>query len=131
MTGREIIFGVTGGIAAYKSAMLVSRLVQDGAGVTVVMTKAADHFVGKATFAALTGRPVATEIFDEAHYPLGAHIQLTEKSELMVVAPASADFLAKAAAGQADELVIDRVGRLAAPGDEQRSFGRHGLGRQA
>jgi phosphopantothenoylcysteine decarboxylase/phosphopantothenate--cysteine ligase len=105
MTGREIIFGVTGGIAAYKSAMLVSRLVQDGAGVTVVMTKAAEHFIGKATFAALTGRPVAAEIFDEAHYPLGAHIELADKQDMLVVAPASADFLAKAASGQADDLL--------------------------
>ena len=105
MTGREIIVGVTGGIAAYKTAMLVSRLVQDGAGVTVVMTEAAQQFVGKATFAALTGRPVATKIFDEAHYPLGAHIELAEKKDLLVVAPASADFLAKAATGQADDLL--------------------------
>lgn len=105
MNGREIIVGVTGGIAAYKTAMLVSQLVQNGAGVTVVMTEAAQQFVGQATFAALTGRPVATKIFDEAHFPLGAHIQLAEKSELLVVAPASADFLAKAASGQADDLL--------------------------
>ena len=105
MNGREIIVGVTGGIAAYKTAMLVSQLVQNGAGVTVVMTEAAQQFVGQATFAALTGRPVATKIFDETHFPLGAHIQLAEKSELLVVAPASADFLAKAASGQADDLL--------------------------
>lgn len=105
MNGREIIVGVTGGIAAYKTAMLVSQLVQNGAGVTVVMTEAAQQFVGQATFAALTGRPVATKIFDEAHFPLGAHIQLAEKSELLLIAPASADFLAKAASGQADDLL--------------------------
>jgi len=105
MTSREIIIGVTGGIAAYKTAMLVSQLVQNGAGVTVVMTEAAEQFVGRATFAALTGRPVATKIFDEARYPLGAHIQLAENKDLLVVAPASADFLAKAAGGQADDLL--------------------------
>jgi phosphopantothenoylcysteine decarboxylase len=105
MTGREIIVGVTGGIAAYKTAMLVSHLVQNGASVTVVMTEAARQFVGQATFAALTGRPVATKIFDEANYPLGAHIQLAENKDLLVVAPASADFLAKAATGQADDLL--------------------------
>jgi phosphopantothenoylcysteine decarboxylase len=105
MTGREIIVGVTGGIAAYKTAMLVSQLVQNGAGVTVVMTEAAEQFVGRATFAALTGRSVATKIFDEAHYPLGAHIQLAENKDLLVVAPASADFLAKAATGQAADLL--------------------------
>ena len=105
MTGREIIVGVTGGIAAYKTAMLVSQLVQNGAAVTVVMTEAAEQFIGRATFAALTGRPVATKIFDEAHYPLGAHIQLAENKDLLVVAPASADFLARAASGIADDLL--------------------------
>src|SRR6185369_3657443 len=105
MNGREIIVGVTGGIAAYKTAALVSQLVQAGAGVSVVMTAAAERFIGVATFAALTGRPVAREIFDETHFPLGAHIALAEKAELLVVAPASADFLAKAAHGAADDLL--------------------------
>jgi phosphopantothenoylcysteine decarboxylase/phosphopantothenate--cysteine ligase len=104
MTGREIVVGVTGGIAAYKTAMLVSQLVQGGAGVTVVMTQAAQQFVGQATFAALTGRPVVTQVFDESHYPLGAHIELAGR-HLLVVAPASADFLAKAASGHADDLL--------------------------
>ena len=105
MNGREIVVGVTGGIAAYKTAALVSQLVQGGAGVTVVMTAAAEQFIGAATFAALTGRPVAREIFDEAQFPLGAHITLAERAELLVVAPASADFLAKAAHGLADDLL--------------------------
>jgi phosphopantothenoylcysteine synthetase/decarboxylase len=101
----EIVVGVTGGIAAFKTAALVSKLVQDGACVTVVTTAAAERFVGAATFAALTGRPVAREIFDEAQFPLGAHITLAERAELLVVAPASADFLAKAAHGLADDLL--------------------------
>jgi phosphopantothenoylcysteine decarboxylase len=105
MNGREIIVGVTGGVAAYKTAALVSKLVQSGAGVTVVMTSAAQEFVGAATFAALTGRPVADRIFDSAAFPLGAHITLAERAELLVVAPASADFLAKAAHGLADDLL--------------------------
>jgi phosphopantothenoylcysteine decarboxylase len=105
MNGREIIVGVTGGVAAYKTAALVSKLVQSGAGVTVVMTSAAHEFVGAATFAALTGRPVADRVFDSAAYPLGAHITLAERAELLVVAPASADFLAKAAHGLADDLL--------------------------
>jgi len=105
MNGRELVVAVSGGIAAYKTAALVSQLVQGGAGVTVVMTAAAERFVGAATFAALTGRPVAREIFDEAQFPLGAHIMLAEKAELLVVAPASADFLAKAAHGAADDLL--------------------------
>lgn len=102
---HEIVVGVTGGIAAFKTAALVSQLVQGGNGVTVVMTTAAERFIGAATFAALTGRPVAREIFDETQYPLGAHIALAERGELLVVAPASADFLAKAAHGQADDLL--------------------------
>jgi phosphopantothenoylcysteine decarboxylase/phosphopantothenate--cysteine ligase len=101
---RELIIGVSGGIAAYKTAALVSSLVQDGHGVTVVMTRAARKFVGPATFRALTGRPVATDQFD-AQFPLGAHIELADKAELLCVAPASADLLAKAACGLADDLL--------------------------
>lgn len=105
MNGHEIIVGVTGGIAAFKTAALVSQLVQGGAGVTVVMTAAAERFIGAPTFAALTGRPVARQVFDDAQYPLGAHITLAERAKLLVVAPASADFLAKAANGLADDLL--------------------------
>jgi phosphopantothenoylcysteine decarboxylase/phosphopantothenate--cysteine ligase len=105
MQGREIVVGVTGGIAAYKTAALVSQLVQAGVGVTVVTTQAAEAFIGPATFAALTGRPVARRVFDEAQFPLGAHVTLAERAELLVVAPASADFLAKAAHGLADDLL--------------------------
>ena len=105
MNARELLVGVTGGIAAYKTAMLVSQLVQQGAKVTVVMTPSAEQFVGAATFAALTGRPVARESFDDAHYPLGAHIELAERGELLCVAPSTANFLAKAAQGMADDLL--------------------------
>lgn len=105
MNGRELIIGVTGGIAAYKTAALVSRLVQAGAGVSVVMTEAATRFVGTTTFQALTGRPVGTSVFDQPHVPLGAHIQLAEKADLLCVAPATANFLAKAAHGIADDLL--------------------------
>jgi phosphopantothenoylcysteine decarboxylase len=102
---HELIVGVTGGIAAFKTAALVSSLVQQGHGVSVVMTRAARKFVGLATFRALTGRHVATDTFDRGHHPLGAHIELAEKAELMIVAPASADYLAKAAHGMADDLL--------------------------
>ena len=105
MKGREIVVGVTGGIAAYKTAALVSKLVQGGAGVSVVMTASAEAFIGAATFAALTGRPVARGLFDDPQHPLGAHIELAEKKDLLVVAPASANFLAKAAQGTADDLL--------------------------
>jgi len=105
MNGHEIVVGVTGGIAAFKTAALVSQLVQGGAGVTVVMTAAAERFIGAATFAALTGRSVAREIFDDMQFPLGAHITLAERAQLLVVAPASADFMAKAAQGHASDLL--------------------------
>lgn len=100
----EVIIGVSGGIAAFKTAALVSSLVQDGQGVTVVMTRAAHKFIGPATFRALTGRPVVTRSFDR-HYPLGAHIELADKAQLLCVAPASAGILAKAATGLADDLL--------------------------
>ena len=104
MNGREVLIGVTGGVAAYKTAALVSQLVQSGAEVTVAMTSAATRFVGETTFAALTGRAVATEVFDE-QYPLGTHITLAQRADVFCIAPATANFLAKAAAGLADDLV--------------------------
>jgi phosphopantothenoylcysteine decarboxylase/phosphopantothenate--cysteine ligase len=105
MNGREVVLGVCGGVAAYKSAMLASRLVQAGAGVTVVMTAAAHKFIGPATFAALTGRAVCTDVFDDRDYPLGPHIELATRGQLLCVAPATANFLAKAAQGMADDLL--------------------------
>lgn len=105
LVGREIIVGVSGGIAAYKAAALTSLLVQQGAGVTAVLTRNARRFVGPATFAALTGRPVATRSFDPGVHPLGAHIELAGRADLVVVAPASADLLAKVAGGAADDLL--------------------------
>ncbi|MDA7978515.1 MAG: phosphopantothenoylcysteine decarboxylase [Pirellulales bacterium] len=109
MPNHEIILGVTGGIAAYKSAALCSLAVQSGCDVTVVMTDAATRFVGPATFAALTGRAVRRHVFDTdgpgASHPLGAHIELAREASLLCVAPASASFLAKAAHGLADDLL--------------------------
>ncbi|MFP6602430.1 MAG: flavoprotein [Pirellulaceae bacterium] len=114
LQGCEIIIGVSGGIAAYKAADLVSKLVQGGAGVQVVMTEAAAHFVGAATFQALTGRHVATQILGDGKYPLGAHVQLAAAASLLCVAPATADYLAKAAQGHADDLLTTLT--LAFPG---------------
>jgi phosphopantothenoylcysteine decarboxylase/phosphopantothenate--cysteine ligase len=105
LAGREIVLGVSGGIAAYKAAMLASMLVQRGAGVTAVLTRNARRFIGAATFAALTGRPVASRSFDPAAFPLGAHIELAARADVVVVAPATADLLAKGAAGVADDLL--------------------------
>ncbi|NMC21210.1 MAG: phosphopantothenoylcysteine decarboxylase [Thermogutta sp.] len=102
MSGHEILVGVTGGIAAYKTASLVSRLVQSGASVTVVMTEAAAHLVGPKTFEALTGRPVGTDLWSPTPHP---HIDLARQADLLCVAPATANFLAKAAWGMADDLL--------------------------
>ncbi len=105
MKNREILIGVTGGIAAYKTASLVSKLVQADAKVSVVMTRSARKYVGTATFSALTGRPVNTRAFSDDAHPLGAHIELAEQAELLCVAPATANFLAKAATGMAEDLL--------------------------
>lgn len=102
---REILVGVTGGIAAYKTAALVSDLVQSGVGVTVIMTREAQKFVGAATFRALTGRRVATRSFETDDHPLGPHIELARQAELLCVAPATANYLAKLAHGAADDLL--------------------------
>jgi len=102
MNGRELLIGVTGGIAAYKTAALVSRLVQAGAGVSVVMTESASQLVGPKTFEALTGRPVRTDTFGPGAHP---HIELAAKAEVLCVAPATANLLAKAALGLADDLL--------------------------
>jgi len=102
---REIVVAVGGGNAAYKAAALTSSLVQAGAGVSVVLTRNAQKFVGAATFAALTSRPVAHRSFDPGRFPLGAHIELAQRADLVVVAPATADVLAKAACGLADDLL--------------------------
>ncbi|MEX0937457.1 MAG: flavoprotein [Pirellulales bacterium] len=102
---RELIIGVSGGVAAYKTAALVSQLVQEGHGVTVVMTKAARRFVGPATFEALSGRRVVRGMFSEAAHPLGAHIDLADRGELLCIAPATANVMAKAAHGLADDLL--------------------------
>ena len=109
LSGREIVLGVSGGIAAFKAAALASLLVQRGAGVTAVLTRAAKRFVGVPTFAALTGRPVASRTFAPAMHPLGGHIELAARADVVVVAPATADFLANAAQGAADDLLSTLV----------------------
>ncbi|MFN0052024.1 MAG: flavoprotein [Planctomycetales bacterium] len=103
--GREILLGVTGGIAAYKAADLTSKLVQGGASVSVVMTRAARKFIGPTTFAALTNRPVHTGLFAPREHHIGEHIGLAQRAKLLVIAPASADCLAKLAHGLADDLL--------------------------
>ena len=105
LSGRRLVVGVTGGVAAYKTASLVSKCVQAGADVSVVMTESAERFVGRATFEALTGRTVYSAVFDNPRHPLGAHIELAQDAQLLCIAPATANFLAKAATGMADDLL--------------------------
>ncbi len=105
MQGKRILLGVTGGIAAYKSADLVRRLRERGAEVQVVMTAAAREFVGPITFQALSGRPVRTDLWDSAAEAAMGHIELARWAELVLIAPASADFLARLAIGTADDLL--------------------------
>jgi phosphopantothenoylcysteine decarboxylase/phosphopantothenate--cysteine ligase len=114
---KKVILGVTGGIAAYKAAELCRLLVKAGADVRVVMTAAAQQFVTPLTFQALSGKPVLTSLWDAASGDGMEHIHLSRDADLLLVAPASADFLAKLAHGRADDLLstlcLARTCRLA------------------
>lgn len=103
--GRRLIVGLTGGIACYKVASVVSALVQDGADVTVAMTDAATRFIAPLTFEALSGRPVYTSQWEhvEAHDP--QHIALAREAHLMLIAPCTMDMLARLASGRCDDVV--------------------------
>lgn len=102
---RQILLGVTGGIAAYKAAELARLMVKADLAVQVAMTEAAARFVAPVTFQALSGRPVYTDQWDQRMANNMAHIELTRRSAFIVVAPASADFIAKLAHGVADDLL--------------------------
>ena len=105
LSGKRITLGVTGGIAAYKAAELVRQLVKLGATVRVVMTEAATRFVTPVTFQALSGHPVYCDQWDARVANNMAHIELSREADIILIAPASADFLAKLAHGLADDLV--------------------------
>ena len=102
---RRILLGVTGGIAAYKTPDLVRRLVERGAQVQVVMTASARRFVAPLALQAVSGRPVRGDLWDEAAEAAMGHIELARWAELVLIAPASADFLARLAGGRADDLL--------------------------
>jgi phosphopantothenoylcysteine decarboxylase/phosphopantothenate--cysteine ligase len=102
---RRVLLGVTGGIAAYKSAELVRRLREQGAEVQVVMTEGARQFVGPLTFQALSGRPVRTDLWDATAEAAMGHIELARWADRVLIAPASADFLARLAHGHASDLL--------------------------
>jgi phosphopantothenoylcysteine decarboxylase/phosphopantothenate--cysteine ligase len=105
MRDKRVILGVTGGIAAYKSAEIVRRLVERGAQVQVVMTAGAREFITATTFQALSGRPVRESLWDAAAEAAMGHIELARWAELVLIAPATADFLARLAGGRADDLL--------------------------
>jgi len=109
LAGYEVIVGVTGGIAAYKVCEVVSRLVQRGAGVTVAMTRAARRFVTPLTFQALSGRPVLVDLWKTGDSADIQHIHLTSGADLVVIAPATANTIAKIASGLADDVVTNLV----------------------
>jgi phosphopantothenoylcysteine decarboxylase/phosphopantothenate--cysteine ligase len=102
---KRIVLGITGGIAAYKAAELTRLLVKDGHDVQTVMTEAAMHFVGTATLQALSGKPVLTQLWNESSGNGMAHIDLSRAADAILIAPASANFIAKLAHGLADDLL--------------------------
>ena len=105
LQGKHIVVGLSGGVACYKAAEFVRELTKAGATVQVVMTEAAQHFIGVATLQALSGRPVATTQWDAREPNHMPHINLSREADAIVVAPASADFMAKLVQGRADELL--------------------------
>lgn len=115
IAGKNIVLGVTGGIAAYKAVELVSRLKKAGAEVHVVMTRAAQEFVTELTFREISGHAVATDMWGEVQEFHVEHIALAQLADLVVVAPATANFIAKAAAGIADDLLTTTLLATKAP----------------
>ena len=106
-SARRIVLGVSGGIAAYKACELLRRLRESGHDVTVVPTRAALEFVGAATWAALSGKPVSTEVWDAVDQV--PHVRIGQQADLVIVAPATADLLARAAHGLADDLLTNTL----------------------
>jgi phosphopantothenoylcysteine decarboxylase/phosphopantothenate--cysteine ligase len=105
LSNKTIVLGVTGGIAAYKAAEIASQLTQAGAKVHVIMTEEAIQFISPVTFRAITGRPVVTEMFDLASEFSIEHVSLAKAADIVVVAPATANIIAKLAAGIADDML--------------------------
>ena len=107
LQGREVVLGVGGGIAAYKSCELLRRLQDRGYSITVVPTPSSLNFVGSATWEALSGRPVTTQVWESVHTV--PHIALAEKADFFIIAPATADLIARIAMGRADDLLTNLV----------------------
>src|SRR3954449_63759 len=105
LNGKRILLGITGGVAAYKAATLVRLLVKAGADVRVAMTQSATRFIGAATMQALSGQAVWTDLWDARVPDAMGHIELSRDRDLIVVAPATADFMARVVHGRADDLL--------------------------
>jgi len=115
LTNKTVVLGITGGIAAYKAADLASKLTQAGAKVEVIMTKAATEFITPLTLRTLTGRPVVTDMFELASEFSVEHVALAERADIVVIVPATADIIAKIAAGIADDSLTTTVLATLAP----------------
>ena len=109
LQGKEILLGVTGGIAAYKSVLLLRELTKEGANVNVIMTKSATEFVGPLTFQTLSGNPVTTDIFTLFASSEIGHVALATRADLLVIAPATANIIGKIANGIADDFLSTMV----------------------
>ena len=115
LRNKTIVLGITGSIAAYKAAEIASQLTQAGAKVNVIMTEEALQFISPVTFRALTGRPVVTEMFDLASEFSIEHVSLAKAADIVVIAPATANIIAKLAAGIADDMLCCTVLATKAP----------------
>ena len=114
--GKNIVLGVTGSIACYKAVDLASKLSQAGAHVDVIMTESATKFVSPMTFRSITHRPVVTDMFDPVSELGIHHVAVAERADIVVVAPATADFIAKAANGLAEDALGTTILATTAPG---------------
>ncbi len=115
LKGKKIVLGITGGIAAYKSAELTRRLVEQGAEVHVLMTKAAQQFITPLTLQTLSGHPVHADLFSLTEEQEIGHIHLADTADLILVAPATADILAKVTHGICDDLITTVLCATRAP----------------
>ncbi|OXL84820.1 phosphopantothenoylcysteine decarboxylase [Paenibacillus sp. SSG-1] len=115
LTGKTIVLGVTGGIAAFKAASLCSKLVQKGADVHVIMTESAKQFITELTFQSLSKNPVYSDTFDERDPSVVSHIHLADEADLVLIAPATANMIAKMAHGLADDMLSTTLLATEAP----------------
>ncbi len=109
LAGKKILLGISGGIAAYKCAELTRRLIERGAQVQVVMTKAAKEFITPLTMQAVSGRPVSDSLLDPAAEASMGHIELAKWADLVLLAPATADLIARMSAGMGNDLLTTLV----------------------